>query len=135
LLYKAAQALQHCATDLPSSARSNIALFRNTMSQPNSIDEQSKNQDLDDYRKGPNEQLTTNIGQKINSTDDSLKGGDRGPTLLEDFHFREKLATFDRERIPERVVHARGAGAHGYFQPYESMAEFTNTKSTRNRYK
>jgi catalase len=98
------------------------------MSQPNSIDEQSKNQDLDDYRKAPNEQLTTNVGQKINSTDDSLKGGDRGPTLLEDFHFREKLATFDRERIPERVVHARGAGAHGYFQPYESMAEFTKAK-------
>jgi catalase len=98
------------------------------MSEQNSIDEHSKNQSLDDYRKGAGEHLTTNDGQRINSTDDSLKAGGRGPTLLEDFHFQEKLSTFDRERIPERVVHARGAGAHGYFQPYESMAEFTKAK-------
>ena len=52
----------------------------------------------------------------------------RGPTLLEDFHFQQKLSAFDRERIPERVVHARGAGAHGYFQPYEAMSEFTKAK-------
>jgi catalase len=98
------------------------------MSEQNSIDEQSKNHSLDDYRKGAGEEMTTNDGQKINSTDDSLKAGGRGPTLLEDFHFQEKLSTFDRERIPERVVHARGAGAHGYFQPYASMAEFTKAK-------
>ncbi len=48
--------------------------------------------------------------------------------MTEDFHFQEKLSTFDRERIPERVVHARGAGAHGYFQPYASMAAFTKAK-------
>ena len=58
-------------------------------------------------------------------TDDSLKAGERGPTLMEDFHFREKITHFDHERIPERVVHARGSGAHGYFQVYESMAEYT----------
>jgi catalase len=101
------------------------ALFRNIMSQQNISDEQSKNHSLDDYRQATGEQQTTNQGQKINNTDDSLKAGGRGPTLLEDFHFQEKLTAFDRERIPERVVHARGAGAHGYFQPYESMAEFT----------
>jgi catalase len=98
------------------------------MSKQNSTDEQSKNHSLDDYRKGAGEDMTTNDGQKISSTDDSLKAGGRGPTLLEDFHFQEKLSTFDRERIPERVVHARGAGAHGYFQPYASMAEFTKAK-------
>jgi catalase len=69
--------------------------------------------------------LTTNHGVKVSHTDDSLKAGARGPTLMEDFHFREKMTHFDHERIPERVVHARGSAAHGYFQPYESMAEFT----------
>jgi catalase len=98
------------------------------MSEQHSIDEHSKNHSLDDYRKGAGAEITTNDGQKINSTDDSLKAGGRGPTLLEDFHFQEKLSTFDRERIPERVVHARGAGAHGYFQPYASMAALTKAK-------
>ncbi len=98
------------------------------MSEQNPVNEQSKDQSLDAYRKGAGENLTTDDGRKINSTDDSLKAGSRGPTLLEDFHFQEKNASFNRERIPERVVHARGSGAHGYFQPYESMAEFTKAK-------
>ena len=49
----------------------------------------------------------------------------RGPTLLEDFILREKITHFDHERIPERVVHARGSAAHGYFQVYKSMSQFT----------
>jgi catalase len=57
-----------------------------------------------------------------------LKAGERGSTLLEDFHFREKLTHFDHERIPERVVQARGSGAHGYFQVYEPMTEYTSAK-------
>ena len=57
--------------------------------------------------------LTTAFGQRLSHTDDSLKVGDRGPTLMEDFHLREKIMHFDHERIPERVVHARGAGVHG----------------------
>lgn len=69
--------------------------------------------------------LTTNQGLRINDTDDSLKAGERGPTLMEDFHFREKMTHFDHENIPERIVHARGSGVHGYFQVYESMAEYT----------
>jgi catalase len=69
--------------------------------------------------------LTTDQGIVVDHTDDSLTVGERGPTLMEDFHFREKLTRFDHERIPERVVHARGAGAYGYFEPYESCAEFT----------
>jgi catalase len=72
--------------------------------------------------------VTTNQGVRVNHTDDSLKAGERGPTLMEDFHFREKMTHFDHERIPERVVHARGSGAHGYFQVYESMAEYTKAK-------
>ncbi|TIW79348.1 MAG: catalase, partial [Mesorhizobium sp.] len=55
----------------------------------------------------------------------TLKIGDRGPTLIEDFHFREKIFHFDHERIPERVVHARGYGAHGFFETYESLAKYT----------
>ncbi|KUM78303.1 catalase [Streptomyces curacoi] len=76
----------------------------------------------DDPTAGP---LTTDQGVEVDHTDDSLSVGERGPTLMEDFHFREKLTRFDHERIPERVVHARGAGAYGYFEPYESCAEFT----------
>jgi catalase len=55
--------------------------------------------------------LTTQQGVRVDHTDDSLTVGERGPTLLEDFHAREKITHFDHERIPERVVHARGAGA------------------------
>ena len=69
--------------------------------------------------------LTTDQGIRINDNQNSLKAGDRGPTLMEDFMFREKITHFDHERIPERVVHARGSGAHGYFQVYEPMSDLT----------
>lgn len=69
--------------------------------------------------------LTTNQGVGVSNTDDSLKAGKRGPTLMEDFIFREKVTHFDHERIPERVVHARGSGAHGYFQVYKSLSHLT----------
>jgi catalase len=72
--------------------------------------------------------MTTNTGLKINDDQNSLKAGERGPTLLEDFIFREKMTHFDHERIPERIVHARGSGAHGVFQVYESMAGVTSAK-------
>jgi catalase len=71
------------------------------------------------------EYLTTNQGVRVSDNQNSLKAGDRGPTLLEDFILREKITHFDHERIPERVVHARGSAAHGYFQVYESMAQYT----------
>ncbi|HMF79296.1 MAG TPA: catalase [Bryobacteraceae bacterium] len=70
--------------------------------------------------------LTTNQGLTIADNQNSLKGGGRGPTLLEDFILREKITHFDHERIPERIVHARGSGAHGYFQPYKSMNHLTS---------
>src|SRR3954447_7426760 len=69
--------------------------------------------------------LTTQQGVPVADDQNSLKAGVRGPTLLEDFHFREKIFHFDHERIPERVVHARGYGAHGYFENYESLADIT----------
>jgi catalase len=70
--------------------------------------------------------LTTNQGTKLADNQNSLKGGSRGPTLLEDFILREKITHFDHERIPERIVHARGSAAHGYFQPYKSMQSVTS---------
>lgn len=69
--------------------------------------------------------LTTQQGIPVSDDQNTLKGGIRGPSLIEDFHFREKLFHFDHERIPERVVHARGFGAHGYFETYQSLADIT----------
>ncbi|MDK1490817.1 catalase [Sinorhizobium sp. 7-81] len=69
--------------------------------------------------------LTTAQGGPVADDQNSLRAGERGPTLIEDFHFREKLFHFDHERIPERVVHARGYGAHGYFETYESLSAIT----------
>ncbi len=69
--------------------------------------------------------LTTQQGVPVADDQNTLRVGERGPDALEDFHFREKLFHFDHERIPERVVHARGFGAHGYFENYESLADIT----------
>ena len=71
------------------------------------------------------ERLTTNHGVPISDDQNSLKGGTRGPTLLEDFVLREKIQHFDHERIPERIVHARGSGAHGHFELTHSLAQYT----------
>ncbi|MGG3925601.1 catalase [Metabacillus fastidiosus] len=89
--------------------------------------ENKKTSQLDNFTIN-NEQkagLTTNQGLKVTEDEFSLKAGLRGPTLIEDFHFREKMTHFDHERIPERVVHARGTGAHGIFQLYESLSQYT----------
>src|SRR6478736_363517 len=71
------------------------------------------------------QRLTTNLGVPVSDNQNSLKAGLRGPTLLEDFVLREKITHFDHERIPERIVHARGSAAHGIFECYESMARFS----------
>src|SRR5262245_30771736 len=85
--------------------------------------------DLEQFREdSKGKYLTTNQGLRINDDQNSLKAGVRGPSLLEDFHFREKMTHFDHERIPERIVHARGAAAHGYFQAYESLAPYTKAQ-------
>lgn len=100
---------------------------KDDMNQP--VNESSKDKQLEQYRSGHDgKALTTNQGLRVSEDEHSLKAGVRGPTLMEDFHFREKMTHFDHERIPERIVHARGYAAHGYFQVYEPMAEFTKAK-------
>jgi catalase len=74
---------------------------------------------------GGGQSITTNQGVAVADNQNSLKGGLRGPTLMEDFILREKITHFDHERIPERVVHARGSGAHGYFEAYEALTDIT----------
>ena len=69
--------------------------------------------------------MPTNQGVPVADNQNSLKAGLRGPALLEDFILREKITHFDHERIPERIVHARGSGAHGYFECYEPLTEYT----------
>lgn len=71
------------------------------------------------------QRLTTNQGVPVADNQNSLKAGLRGPTAMEDFILREKLTHFDHERIPERVVHARGSGAHGYFESYVDLSHLT----------
>lgn len=100
-------------------------------------DVNQKQQQLEAFRVSDKDKpLTTNQGLKISEDEHSLKAGERGPTLLEDFHFREKMTHFDHERIPERVVHARGSAAHGIFETYEcasdiTKAQFLNGKGTK----
>ena len=74
---------------------------------------------------GTNKFLTTDQGLKINDDNNTLKAGERGPSLLEDFILREKITHFDHERIPERIVHARGSGAHGFFEVTNPIPELT----------
>ncbi|WP_420852600.1 catalase HPII [Salinisphaera shabanensis] len=86
----------------------------------------SKSKDLARDRMDATDQdLRTNQGVRIADNHNQLKAGERGPTLMEDFIFREKMNHFDNERIPERIVHARGAAAHGYFEPYENAARYS----------
>ena len=93
------------------------------------LDPRNNDAKIDDLQKNTEDSagefLTTNQGVRINDNQNSLKAGERGATLLEDFILREKITHFDHERIPERVVHARGSAAHGYFQVYESMSDYT----------
>ena len=76
----------------------------------------------------PETRLTTNHGAPVSDDQNSLKAGPRGPALLEDFILREKIQHFDHERIPERIVHARGSAAHGFFELTESLADYTTAK-------
>ncbi|WP_295850505.1 catalase [uncultured Xylophilus sp.] len=87
-----------------------------------------KLQQLQPYLDEPAQVLTTNQGLQIPDNHNSLKAGARGPTLLEDFILREKITHFDHERIPERVVHARGAAAHGTFHVYKALSEYTTAQ-------
>ncbi|MEO8582802.1 MAG: catalase [Flavitalea sp.] len=96
----------------------------------------TNNTKIDDLRNdtesGQGTLLTTNQGLKINDDQNSLKAGERGPSLLEDFILREKITHFDHERIPERVVHARGSAAHGIFKVYKSLSKYTRADFLNN---
>ncbi|MCF3943403.1 catalase [Oceanobacillus alkalisoli] len=88
--------------------------------------ENEKNEQLNEFRvKNTGKPMTTNQSLKVSNDEEILTAGERGPGLLEDFHYFEKMTHFVKERIPERVVHARGYGAHGEFECYESMKQFT----------
>lgn len=91
-----------------------------------SNDKSAKRRGLNRVRVDASDQaLTTNQGVGIADNQHSLKAGLRGPALLEDFILREKITHFDHERIPERIVHARGSGAHGYFESYDNLSKYT----------
>ena len=81
--------------------------------------------ELHQIQSGDGDVLTNAQGIPVSDDQNSLKIGARGPTLIEDFQFREKIFHFDHERIPERVVHARGYGAHGFFETYRSISQYT----------
>src|SRR5487761_2494072 len=74
---------------------------------------------------GEHPALTTNQGLALSDNQNSLRANPRGPALLEDFILREKITHFDHERIPERIVHARGSAAHGYFEAYAALTQYT----------
>ncbi|MBC8105480.1 MAG: catalase [Anaerolineae bacterium] len=93
--------------------------------QPSQMPASAKDVDLQRDTLSPGDALTTNQGLALVDDQNSLKAGVRGPTLLEDFHFREKITHFDHERIPERVVHARGSAAHGYFEATTTATDIT----------
>src|SRR6478672_6558189 len=95
------------------------------MAEQDHVNQHSKDEDLAKDTVDSGKELTDNMGHRISDDQNSLRAGARGPTLMEDFLFREKIHHFDHERIPERVVHARGTGAHGYFQLDESLAQYT----------
>ena len=99
---------------------------RRRADQPAAASDTVKQQALEPFREDAEGQLlTTDQALRINDDQNSLKASPRGPSLLEDFILREKITHFDHERIPERVVHARGAAAHGYFQVYKSLSRYT----------
>ena len=110
------------STKKPNPAKSQLA-GTDTLDRGNT---NSKLQSLEPFRSDATEQaLRTNQGVKVADNQNTLKAGARGPSLLEDFIMREKITHFDHERIPERIVHARGVGAHGYFQTYDNHSALT----------
>ncbi|MDQ3049869.1 MAG: catalase [Bacteroidota bacterium] len=102
------------------------------MAKKKSTPQKPRNKKTEDLQQnttnGDGQFLTTNQGLPINDNQNSLKAGERGPSLLEDFILREKITHFDHERIPERIVHARGSGAHGMFELYKPLTKYTRAR-------
>ncbi|MGN8343964.1 catalase HPII [Pseudomonas sp. SMV71] len=118
----AKEELRLMSTQKPTGTESQLA-GTDTLDRSNT---NAKLESLEQFRSDATEQaLRTNQGVKISDNQNTLRVGARGPSLLEDFIMREKITHFDHERIPERIVHARGTGAHGYFQSYEAHSALT----------
>jgi catalase len=117
--------------DQPTPGKAKPATARTSGQRSSEIDDRSegrenpKTDQLAAVTAEPGQKLTGNQGVGISDDQNTLRAGIRGPSLLEDFYFREKITHFDQERIPERVVHARGAGAHGVFECYEDLDDLT----------
>jgi catalase len=128
-LGNASQPIEGASTEMPSSTAAAGTLSEKNESAKTGtapLEPVALGGGLDRVRVNSTDQmLTTNQGVPISDNQNSLKAGLRGPTLLEDFILREKITHFDHERIPERIVHARGSAAHGYFEAYESLTDLT----------
>ena len=105
-----------------SKAKQKVVLTKDDQSKPRETAE------IHQIANGDHDTLTTNQGLPISDNQNSLKANPVGPTLLEDFILREKITHFDHERIPERIVHARGTGVHGFFELTESLKDYTTAK-------
>jgi len=115
---------------MPSLSKRNGLKSRSSAT--STVNRQDKKSQLEDFTAPSGAELTNNQGLRILDNHNSLKAGDGGPTLLEDFILREKISHFDQERIAERVVNARGCGAHGYFKAYKSMVQYTSAAFLQN---
>jgi catalase len=114
---------RRAAVKQPAQART--ARQRRDSSVGRSTDHRGDGGETHQVATGVGDRLTTQQGVPVADDQNTLRVGERGPAALEDFHFREKIFHFDHERIPERVVHARGYGAHGFFETYDSLADIT----------
>lgn len=111
---------------MPTSKKTTAASSSAVAQTPSQSTTNQKLDTLESFRSdATNQALTTNQGVKVSDNQNTLKAGPRGPSLLEDFIMREKITHFDHERIPERIVHARGSAAHGVFKPYAAHSDLT----------
>ena len=116
------------ATAKNKSAKSPVKTPTKKVARGTSADVRGTGDELHQMAGGTHPALTTNQGLPLSDNQNSLKSAPRGPTLLEDFILREKITHFDHERIPERIVHARGTAAHGYFELTKSLKKYTTAK-------
>jgi catalase len=111
-----------------ASKNAPAAPSRATSPKPATAEERGNADELHQLAGGTHPPMTTNQGVPVSDDQNSLRPSPRGPTLLEDFILREKITHFDHERIPERIVHARGSAAHGYFELTRSLKKHTTAK-------
>ncbi len=112
----------------PTRAPSSASKANKTSGAQSPIASQAAGGETHQTASAPDDRITTNHGVPVSDNQNSLKAGARGPSLLEDFVLREKIQHFDHERIPERIVHARGSAAHGYFELTKSLGRYTRAK-------